>query len=109
MHAHPVPPVACSLASQPELLADRIDEFRRLFAEALISRERTADGIRFRLRSEPAIETWVRDLAQREHACCPFFQFDIAVGDAEIYWYATVIDDDSARQVLDELYQLAGL
>jgi TATA-binding protein-associated factor Taf7 len=29
MHPNPVPPVACSLARQPELLADRIDEFHR--------------------------------------------------------------------------------
>jgi hypothetical protein len=104
----PVPPVACSLATDPEQLAGRADEFRRLFAEALIGRDRTSAGIRFRLRAEPGIEEWTRDLAQREHACCPFFRFDIAVSDGVVSWHASVIDNDIARQVLENLYQLAA-
>ena len=83
-------------------------EYRRLFARALVARERTAIGIRFRFRfrAEPGIEDWVRDLAAREKECCPFFGFDIAVDGEEVLWEAAVPDTDEARAVLEDFYAL---
>ncbi|MFI6744088.1 hypothetical protein ACIBI9_65455 [Nonomuraea sp. NPDC050451] len=40
-------------------------------------REKTTEGIRFRLRSDPGVEEQVRDLATRENACCAFVAFDV--------------------------------
>jgi hypothetical protein len=103
-----VPVVACDMSTAPDTPDERIAEYVRLFGQHLISRERTTDGIRFRLRAEEGVEAWVRDLAAREKACCPFADFAVATVDNEVVWDATVIDDDLARAVLDEFYRVAG-
>ncbi len=99
-------PIACDMTSAPDTGPERMREYGRLFARALVGRERTAEGIRFRFRAGDGVEAWVRDLAAREKACCPFFDSGInTVGD-EVHWDATVIDDDIARAILDEFYAL---
>ncbi|GEM_PF-1297967 len=99
-------PIACDMTSAPDTADERMAEYGRLFAQALIGRERTTEGIRLRFRAGDGIEAWVRDLAAREKACCPFFDFSISTHGDEVYWYATVIDDDIARDILDEFYTL---
>ena len=100
-------PVVCDMSSAPDTPEQRLDEYHRLFGQALISRERTErDGVRFRLRADDGIEAWVRDLAAREKACCAFFAFEITTTGDEVVWDAEVIDDDTARAVLDEFYAL---
>ena len=64
------------------------------------------EGVRFRLRADDGVEAWVRDLAAREKACCPFFDFTIATVGAEVQWDLWVVDDDTARAVLDEFYDV---
>ena len=99
-------PIVCDMTSAPDTGPERMSEYGRLFAQALVGRERTAEGIRFRFRAGDGVEAWVRDLAAREKACCPFFDSGInTVGD-EVHWDATVIDDDIARAILDEFYAL---
>lgn len=109
-------PIRCDMSGAPETGEERLAEFGRLFARALIGRERTDDGIRFRLRAEPEIAPWARDLAAREQACCAFFDFHIAVvgdevhwdarvGDA-VHWDARVGDDEVAEAMLDEFFAL---
>jgi hypothetical protein len=105
-HIHATPPVVCDMTDAPDSPAERLDEYRRLFAAALTGRERTARGIRFRFRSDEGLEDWVRDLAARERACCAFFSFDITGHGGELWWDAWVIDDDAARAVLDGFYDL---
>lgn len=99
-------PVACDMSTARDTPPQRLAEYRRLFAQALRGRERTAHGIRFRLAAEPGIEAWVRDLAAREQACCPFFAFEVAVEGDEVRWDAAVADNDVARAVLDEFSAL---
>jgi hypothetical protein len=99
-------PIACDMTSAPDTAFERMLEYRRLFARALVNRERTADGIRFRFRADTGVEAWVRDLAAREKACCPFFNFAITTDGDEVHWDAGVVDDDIARAVLDEFYLL---
>lgn len=100
-------PVMCDMTAAPDSPEQRLDEYHRLFARALISRERTdRGGVRFRLRAEEGIEPWVRDLAAREKACCAFFAFEVTNTGGEVVWDAEVIDDDTARAVLDEFYAL---
>lgn len=99
-------PIACDMTNAPDTGPERMAEYQRLFAATLIGRERTAEGIRFRLRAGQGVEDWVRDLAAREKACCPFFDFDITAAGDEVRWNVSVIDDDVARAVLDEYYAL---
>jgi hypothetical protein len=95
-------PIACSLDGPG--MADRIAEFRELFADGLVGRDRTAEGIRFRFRATAAMESRIRDLARRENECCPFFTFNITVTGGEVLWDASAPDD--ARPILDNLYRL---
>ena len=99
-------PIVCDMTSAPDTGPERLLEYGRLFGQALVGRERTAYGIRFRLRADDGIEAWVRDLAAREKACCSFFDFDIRTRGDEVLWDATVVDDDIARDILDEFYAL---
>jgi hypothetical protein len=101
-----LPPVACDLSRAPDTLAERMAEYRRLFAGFLIGRERSEAGISFRFRADPGVEDWVRDLAGREQDCCAFFRFTVGASDREVRWAASVIDDDAARQVLADFYLL---
>ena len=61
------------MTDAPDTAIERLAEYEGLYTEALIGRERTDDGIRFRFRARPGLEEWVRDLAAREKACCAFF------------------------------------
>ena len=100
------PPIACDMTGAPDTGPERMAEYQRLFTDALVGRERTGAGIRFRLRADQGIEDWVRDLAAREKACCPFFDFSVTTAGDEVHWDATVIDDDTARAILDEFYAM---
>jgi hypothetical protein len=100
------PPVVCDMTDAPDTGAERLAEYERLFTTALVGRERSGEGIRFRFRADPGLEDWVRDLAAREKACCAFFTFDIAVHGDEVWWDASVVDDDLAGQIIDEYYRL---
>jgi len=97
------PPIACTLDS--DAMADRMTEFAQLFGDALVGREPTADGIRFRFAAGPGVADQIRDLARREQTCCSFFSFAIEVHDDEVWWDATVTSED-ARPVLDDFYAL---
>jgi len=99
-------PIVCDMTGAPDTGPERLAEYQRLFAQALLGRERTPHDIRFRFRAEHGIEPWVRDLAAREKACCGFYTFSITTVDAEVRWDATVPDDDIARATLDEFYAL---
>jgi hypothetical protein len=94
------------MTDAPDTPAERVAEYGRLFAEALVGRERTAAGVRFRFRDAAGTEAWVRDLAAREKACCAWYDFDVAVHDGEVWWDLRVPDDDVARRLLDEFYRL---
>lgn len=96
-------PIACTLDGIG--IATRLDEFANLFRRALIGRETTEEGIRFRFAADPGAEVEIRDLARREQTCCSFFRFDITVNGGEVWWDATV-DDPNARPLLAELANL---
>jgi hypothetical protein len=111
------PLIFCDMTDAPDTPEERLAEYRRLFAAdgPLDGRERTDGGIRFRFRADKAdkadkadegVEAWVRDLAAREKACCGFYSFTVEVQGDEVWWDAWVVDDDLARQVLDEMFAL---
>jgi hypothetical protein len=102
----PDAPVVCDLTTAPDTGGERLAEYGRLFAEHLAGRQRTAEGIRFRFRAADGVEAWVRSLAAREHACCPFLGSRVTRSGDEIHWDGWVADDDTARAVLAEFYRL---
>jgi hypothetical protein len=99
-------PIACDMTNARDTGPERMQEYGRLFAQHLVGRERTGTGIRFRLRADDGVQDWVRDLAAREKACCPFFDFEISTDGGQVLWDASVVDDDVARAILDEFYDL---
>ena len=102
------PAVVCDMSSARDSAQERLAEYVRLFDAAFISRERTADGVRWRLRADPGIEAWARDLAARENACCAFMTNTVTLAGEHLLWDASTIDDPVARGVLDLFYDLPG-
>lgn len=102
----PTPPIVCDMTDAPDTTAERIARYETLFTQALVGRERTDDGIRFRLRADPWVEEEATELAALDKACCAFFTFTITRHGDEIWWATSVPDDDIARAILDEYYNL---
>jgi hypothetical protein len=98
-------PIVCDTTTATDTAQQRLDDYQRIFTH-LISRERTSQGIRFRLRAEPGVREQVEDLAAREKACCAFFAFDITTDGDHVVWDCAVSDDDAARAILEEYYLL---
>jgi hypothetical protein len=103
-------PIVCDMTGAPDTAEERMAEYGRLFAQALTGRARTAAGIRFRFRAGDGVEAWVRDLAAREKACCPFLDFTVTTADGQVCWDvgvdATAVDHDMVRTILDEFYNM---
>lgn len=100
------PPIVCDMTDAPDTAAERIREYERLFAAALVDRERTPAGVRFRFRADDGIEDWVRTIATKEKACCAWLNFDIAVEDGEVAWEWPLPDDEIADVFAKDLYEL---
>jgi hypothetical protein len=100
------PAIVCDMSTARDTEEERLAEYRRLFDEALAGRERVGAGIRFRFQAAAGVEAWVRDLAEREKACCAFFDFTVTAENDEVWWDCTVPDDDLARAILDEFHAL---
>jgi hypothetical protein len=96
-------PVACTL--DRDAFEGRLGEFAALFESALVGREESDDGIRFRFANREGVEALVRDLAARELQCCSFFRFSISVHADEVWWEAAV-DDPDARPILADFLAL---
>jgi DNA-binding transcriptional MerR regulator len=96
-------PIACTLAATG--ITARLAEFADLFRGALVGRDTTADGIRFRFANAAGREEKIRELARCEQTCCSFFRFEIAVHGEEVWWDTTV-DDPKARPLLDDFRAL---
>jgi hypothetical protein len=99
-------PIVCDMSEAVDTPAERLRAYAALFADALVGRDRTASGIRFRFAARPGVEARVRELAAREKACCAFFTFGVTVRGDEVWWEASVADDEAARAVLDGFFEL---
>jgi hypothetical protein len=102
-------PIACDLTDAPDTAEERMAEYARLFARSLTGRERTGRGVQLRFRADDGVAAWVRDLAAREKACCPFYDFAVAATDSEVRWDISLADgatadEDTAHTLLDEFY-----
>jgi hypothetical protein len=98
--------LVCDMSDAADDPQERLAEYARLFATALIASERSEAEVRWRLRAAPGVEAWARDLAARENACCAFMHSEITSTGAEVVWSATTIDDPRAKAALDFFYEL---
>jgi hypothetical protein len=65
----------------------RIAEYGELFERALLGRERREDAVVLTFTTE--VREQVEDLARREHACCPFVDYRVALDGDQVRWTTT--------------------
>lgn len=104
--ATPGAPMACDMTAAPDTPEERLAEYGRLFAHAMVGRKRTSGAVEFRFAAKPGVVDWVTDLVRREAACCPFFSYHLlAEGDC-IVWRTSSGAGAAAQAMLDEFHEL---
>ena len=98
--------IACDLTDAPDTPEERLAEYGRLFAHALIGRQRTADAVELTFAGKPGVVEWVADLARREAACCPFLAHQVRSEGAQVAWRISSQAGPTAQAILDELHIL---
>ena len=91
------PPIACTLP--PGAFKRRLEKIRNLAAESL--REARCDGRSLHLIYDASAARHVREMVDRERACCAFLDFDLREDARRIYLTITALED--AGQAADEL------
>lgn len=95
---------ACTLPTNERPL--RLTEFDSLFADHLQRMDRSPDQVRLHLSGGPGFADAVRDLAERESACCSFFTFAQAGGDDDLT--LTISVPEERREILSGLADRAS-
>jgi hypothetical protein len=106
IEAKPDVPIACDMTGAGDTAEERIAEYGRLFAHALIDRRRTADAVVFTFAAKPGVAEWVADLARREAACCPFSTYDVTSDGQRIDWKTSSHAAPMVQAFLDEFHGL---
>ncbi len=98
-------PIACSL--DETAARSQVDEWRTVIARAVAETERTSPTtVTLTLKADLVGLTDLVQLAQREKACCTFFEFDLVVDVDRVRFVVSVPDE--AEDVLDEFGVLAA-
>ncbi len=84
--------------------AQRIADFRALFADTLVDRARVSDGVRWTLRALTTTETESHRLAALEARCCDGISFDVVRQGDQVVWQIT--GPASVKATLDAFYEL---
>ena len=95
-------PVACSLT--PGEAGDRVEEWRQFVNCQVVAVERGQRVIRLQLENSTDAVLAAADLARREKACCPFFDFRLVLL-PEAVWLVVEAPEEAAAL----LNGLAGL
>jgi hypothetical protein len=96
-------PLACALSA--DAATGRVEEWRGFLASSVVQVERTSDRqLRLRLVDSPTALTTAVDLAQREKACCAFFEFSLEL-EATSRWLVVRVPSEAT----DLLTQFATL
>src|SRR3954451_8979712 len=108
--ARPGAPIACDMSTAGDTTDARIATYRRLFADALVRRERHDGTVVLAFRADPATRATVEDLVVREAACCPFADYRLETVGDEIVWTitnpVTGSDRASVEVMLDAFHAL---
>jgi hypothetical protein len=99
-------PIACDMSTARDTPEQRLAEYGQLFEQALLGRERRADGVVFVFRDRPGIRERLDDLAHREHACCPFLDYRVETVGDEVIWTITGDDRAGVDAILDAFHAL---
>ena len=102
--ATPGCPIACDMTDATDTPDERIAEHARLFAHALVARERIENGVVLTFAAKPGAWEWIADLVRREAACCPFFSYEVELRDDEIVWTTSSESSPAVDAYFDELY-----
>jgi hypothetical protein len=94
------------MTTAPDTPQQRLAEYGRLFGHALVGRERTSDAVIWRFAARAGVEAWVRDLADREAACCPFLTYTVTTNDGQVSYQIAAGADSTMQAILDEFHQL---
>ena len=94
-------PIVCDMSAAEDTPDERLREYGRLFASALLRRERGADGVTFSFRADPGTREAVEDLARREAACCPFLDHRVETAGGELVWTTTTTVRGEERAAVD--------
>ena len=97
--ARPDARIACDMTTAIDTPAERLELYRRLFAEALARRERLDGAVVLTFRADA--RATVEDLVRREAACCPFLDYRVETIGHDVVWTTT-----GDASVLDLLYAL---
>jgi hypothetical protein len=101
--ARPDTAIACDMSTAPDTPDQRFAEYRELFQQALLRRERRPDGVVFAFRVAPGTRDQVDDLARREHACCPFLEYRVETAGDEVIWTVANPVTGEARANVDAI------
>jgi hypothetical protein len=86
--------VACDMSTASDTPAQRMREYDRLFASAMLDRERGEHAVTFTFGDGAVTQAWVEDLARREAACCPFADYRVEVDGDTVRWtISTTVDE----------------
>ena len=96
------------MTTAPDTPQERLAEYGRLFEHALTGSDRTSNAVIWRFTARAGVEAWVRDLADREAACCPFLTYTVTEHDGEVTYQIAGDDDPMIHAILDEIHQLPG-
>jgi MerR family copper efflux transcriptional regulator len=96
-------PIACNLSA--EGASSQLEEWRQLLAEFPGARVSPTHLV-VRIAVGPAAVAPVIGLAQREKACCPFFDFSLKVEADAVVLHVSVPED--ATSILDALSSVLG-
>lgn len=95
-------PIACSLVVDD--FDTRIEEWRTFLNNQVVEVTRTSREARLRLTGGDDALVDAADLARREKACCPFFEFHLALLPAAV-WLVIEVPGE-AISILDHLIDL---
>ena len=84
--ARPGARIACDMSTAVDTPEQRLNDYARLFADALVRRERHDGAVVFAFHSDVQTRARVEDLARREAACCPFVDYRVETVGDEIIW-----------------------
>ena len=89
---------------------ERLAEYGRLFATALVRRERGEGRVAFMFRADDGVRELADTLTRREAACCPFVDYRVETVGDKVVWAITnpVVGEDRASVdvMLDAFYSL---
>jgi hypothetical protein len=87
----------------PSAVQAQVDGYRAAF-EHLLTTRRTENGFVWVFEYRPDLVARLRTLAENEHRCCRFFEFDLRTTDDHILW--EVRGDPRATSVVDEFARM---